>query len=451
MKQGLKNPFSQSLSSKIYILWGVLILENILKLVNELKETSGKLNKASILDREINNEQFKRFIKSVLCPMKIYGIQDKKLNKYLSKTDGKTEFNNMFEVFSYLEENSTGRDIDAERVAAFIDSQPEEYKGFLVESFCKKLRMGIDSTVNKSWSKGFLSKFDVMLAKDFYKELHKVEGKEFVLTEKLDGQRAVFIHKDGRVKVFSRSGKSIMGLTEIENEISRLPENVYDGELLIKNEHLYKDRNVLQETLKITRKDGEKSGLNFWIFDALNNDEFQNGQSKSKFIERKVNLAYQMSRIDTSPFNHIQMLPVLYQGKDMTVIPELLSKLEDEGKEGLMLNLDKPYQCKRSDVLLKIKSMKSMDIKIIGFEEGDGKYKGMLGNLVLDYKGYELRSGSGLNDSDREEIWNNQERYLGKIVEIQYFRESTNDKGGLSVSFPVFLGFRDDKDEPSYH
>lgn len=92
-----------------------------------------------------------------------------------------------------------------------------------------------------------------------------------------------------------------------------------------------------------------------------------------------------------------------------------------------------------------------VDCKIIGFEEGTGKYEGMLGALLLDYKGYELRCGSGFTDEDRKEIWNNKEKYLGKIAEIQYFRESRNQDGGLSVSFPVFICIRHDKDEPSYY
>lgn len=426
------------------------MMENILSIVKELQATSGKLDKEAILKRETNNDEFKQFIKYVLDPMYVYGIQDKKLKKYLGKTVNAISFQSLFETFEYLLENNTGRDEDAKLVATFIDEESvnnEELKDFLVQSITKKLRMGIDSTVNKAWGKGFLNKFEVMLAKDFYKESHKVEGTEFVLTEKLDGQRALFFHVDGQVKAFSRSGQSITGLTEIEDEIKSLPDGVYDGELLIKEEHLYKDRDVLQETLKITRKDGEKSGINFWIFDCISNEEFQDGASRDKYHERRMWL----DNTITSSFEHIYSLPILYAGKDMAVIPQLLANLEAEGKEGLMLNLDKPYYCKRSDVLLKIKTMKTVDLLVTGFEEGEGKYKGKLGNLILDYKGYELRSGSGLTDADRDEFWSKQEEYLGKIAEIQYFRESVNDKGGLSVSFPIFLGFRFDKDVPSYH
>ena len=53
--------------------------------------------------------------------------------------------------------------------------------------------------------------------------------------------------------------------------------------------------------------------------------------------------------------------------------------------------------------------------------------------------------GSGLTKEQRIEIWNNQEDYLGVMVEIQYFEETTNQNGGKSLRFPVFKTFRYDK------
>ena len=94
--------------------------------------------------------------------------------------------------------------------------------------------------------------------------------------------------------------------------------------------------------------------------------------------------------------------------------------------------------------------MNSCDLKIIGFEEGEGKYKGVLGNLICDYKGYQLGVGSGFDDGQRKEIWNNQEKYLNRIAEIQYFEETYNDKGGLSLRFPVFKCIRELGKEVSY-
>ena len=38
----------------------------------------------------------------------------------------------------------------------------------------------------------------------------------------------------------------------------------------------------------------------------------------------------------------------------------------------------------------------------------------------MDFDGVPVKFGSGLTDELRDEIWNNQEKYLGAIGEIQY-------------------------------
>jgi DNA ligase-1 len=39
---------------------------------------------------------------------------------------------------------------------------------------------------------------------------------------------------------------------------------------------------------------------------------------------------------------------------------------------------------------------------------------------------------------------------MNKIVEIQYFEESSDKEGNLSLRFPVFKQVRNDKNEESY-
>lgn len=425
-------------------------MENILQLVEELQANRGKLKKMEILKRESENTEFKSFIKYVLCPMHIYGIQNRKLNRFLGKTDGNTEFNSLFELFEYLLENNTGRDVDAEAVARFIDSEKDEkLKDLYKKAITKNLKMGIDTTVNKAWGKGFIHQFDVMLAKDFYKEHHKIKGKEFVLTEKLDGMRIAFIVKNGEINAFTRQGKPVTQLVELIEEFKTLPNGVYDGELLIKNEDNYTDREVLQETLKLSRKDGVKKGLNFHVFDYLTNEEFEDGESERSYdIRRKI----MYNLFDGRVLSHIHLLPILYQGNDLSVVPDMLERLENEGKEGLMLNIsDAKYVCKRTNSILKIKTMKSFDEEILDVFEGEGKYENMLGGIVVRYKDNTVRVGSGFSDDERELFWSSPELLVGKYAEVQYFRESKNAEGGVSVSFPVFKGIRHDKTEPSYN
>jgi DNA ligase-1 len=96
--------------------------------------------------------------------------------------------------------------------------------------------------------------------------------------------------------------------------------------------------------------------------------------------------------------------------------------------------------------LLKVKKMNTLDLEIIAFEEGSGRLAGTLGARWVRYKdGNTVKVGSGFSDELRNQIWNDRQSYSGKIIEVQYFEESTNADGGKSLRFPVFKDFRFDK------
>ncbi|OAO78591.1 RNA ligase family protein [Anoxybacillus flavithermus] len=423
-------------------------MKHIKFILDNIKNTSSRNQKEEIIRQQKHNELFKNILYRIYNPFIVYGIGDKKLNKFLKTAKGESEFKNIIELLDYLEVHNTGDDETVKKVAIFINNADEELREFYKEIVTKNLRIGVtEKSINKALQYKLIPEFNVQLAKKFEDEVDKIKGKKFVLTEKLDGCRCLLFVENSNIKAFSRQGQPILGLVDIFREAKLLLDGVYDGELLIANADEYKDRDVLQETLKIVRKDTDKRNVIFHVFDYITHDDFKNGKSKLTYDKRREFIE---NNIDKN-LKWIKIVPALYIGSDLNVISDMLAKLESQGKEGLMLNtLDGKYQCKRTDVLLKIKSMNTMDCKIIGFEEGTGKYEGMLGALLLDYKGYELRCGSGFTDEDRKEIWNNKEKYLGKIAEIQYFRESRNQDGGLSVSFPVFICIRHDKDEPSY-
>jgi DNA ligase-1 len=69
--------------------------------------------------------------------------------------------------------------------------------------------------------------------------------------------------------------------------------------------------------------------------------------------------------------------------------------------------------------------------------------RGDLGALVLRTPaGLEFNCGSGFNDEQRHEIWNNQGAYLGKLAKVKSFLVGVKDL----PRFPTFLGFRDEID-----
>lgn len=62
----------------------------------------------------------------------------------------------------------------------------------------------------------------------------------------------------------------------------------------------------------------------------------------------------------------------------------------------------------------------------------------MLSCVTVKHKGYNVRVGSGFSIEQRQEFYKNPNKILGKIITVQYFAESSNQDGGISLRFPTF-------------
>jgi DNA ligase-1 len=273
-------------------------------------------------------------------------------------------------------------------------------------------------------------------------------GRAFTATVKLDGVRCIAVKKAGTVRFLTRTGHTVDGLLEIENSLLDHPQDsfVLDGELLISDTGSLPSKEQFIATSKIVRGKGTKSGITYHVFDCLSLADFEASRNNTPYSERRKLLesAY-------AGMNRVKVVPALYSGTDESRVEGILKKIRDDGQEGIMLNLnDEPYSFRRTNALLKVKVMQDCDLKVIGFKEGEGKYKGALGSVIVDYKGNGLGVGAGIDDEARRYIWENREALLGRTITVQYFEETRDDKGRPSLRFPVFMRIREAGKEVSY-
>lgn len=423
-------------------------IQEVINIFEEIKNNSSRNDKEGILKRNIDNQLFKDMLFFLYNPYIVTGVAKKKLSKFIN-TSKNSELKDIYELMDYLNKNNTGKDENIIEVCSFINSFPEEIKYFLQELVTKDYKCGLTSkTINKVYGENFIPSFDVMLAQKYQDNLNKIKG-IFILTQKLDGNRLILLKEDGKIEFRTRQGQIVEGLKDLEIESELLPDNyAYDGEILLKNENNLDSKELFQATMKEVRKKGNKKKLEFYCFDILPIDEFKQGKSKANCLYRKNQLHNILTILNLQWIKEVEML---YAGEDKSQIEKFLRQAIERGEEGVMVNLDLPYECKRTSNILKVKEMQSCDCKVTGFQEGEGNFKGTLGALFIDYKGYKVKVGSGFTEKDREEIWNSQDKYLGKIIEVQYFEQTHNQEGGTSLRFPVFKCFRDDKTEPSYN
>lgn len=192
----------------------------------------------------------------------------------------------------------------------------------------------------------------------------------------------------------------------------------------------------------------DKSDILYNVFDALPLSEFLEGKSTKPFIERKRELTAAFQGTSMMENAHLRLVQNLYEGSELGAIRRLQKELvEPLDWEGLMINLaDGKYECKRTSNLLKVKEFFDADVVVKDVFEGTGRLEHTLGGVIVDYKGYDVRVGTGFSQTDRDYYWEHQEELIGKVIQISYFEETHNQKdNNISLRFPVFTCTRADK------
>lgn len=445
-------------------------IKELKELFNKLGSTSSSTSKIDIIRSNQDDKLFIKTLQFVYDDFIRTGVSFKSLNSKIidfpvTNTDIQGEYT-LESLMEYVKEHNTGTYSTIMLIQDFASMFPDE-KEFIYHIFAKDIKVGITAkTINKALGKGFIREFSVQLAHPYHKYTEKVTGNEFTLTQKLDGHRSVFIVKNGKGQFYTRKGLPISGLEIQTAEAMKLAEvlgnngsidYVLDGELVLSNDDNLKTKDLFRATSRVLRSEtADKSRIQYNIFDALPTEEFERGKSKDTFKVRKDFLSTFMDAIaydSPESLNHLHLVKDLYSGSDISMIKKLQHDLvEANGWEGLMLNLNNEYYVtKRTSGLLKIKEFFDADVLVKDIFEGTGKFKGTLGGIIVDYKGYTIRIGSGFTDADREYYWNNPREIIGKIVDISYFEETHNQKNDdISLRFPTFISVRTDKDEPSY-
>ena len=432
-------------------------LKHFRDFVNQIMESNSRIHKQNVLKKYKDDEVIKKYLQINFDPYKVYGISTKKLSKDVRVGETLCPLT-VFDLFNYLEEHNTGRDVDiavCQIALEWLAQDDVDCYHLLEKLICKDVVLGIDAkTINKEIPM-CIPTFDVQLAQKYFEKPEKLEGKYFAVTTKIDGGRIIAIKENDQVSFFTRAGQRYEGLVDLEREMMEtFPEGtVLDGEITILNDTGIPSKEAYKRAMKITRSDGEKHGLKMKCFDAMSLEEWKAQKCTHDYIERRL-LLEGLFKYGPSHGVHtyFEVLPELYRGTDTSKVLEYLDEAIANQEEGVMINIcDAPYEFGRTWNLMKVKKMNTLDLQIVDFEEGSGRLAGTLGAIHVRYKdGNIVKVGSGFSDRLRAELWRARGDFLGAICEISFFEESSNADGGVSLRFPIFKDFRYDKTEADF-
>lgn len=438
-------------------------MEKIKEIIQRLQGTSSRTEKESILLENKDNMLWREVLAFLLDPMVVTGIAAKKIEKYKGTIVKQERTLHLSYMLSYLRKHNTGTAEDVLLVLSFVQCFPE-HEEWLLQLFTKSLKLGVEAgTANKVYGKDFVKVFTVMLAESLEKYPNHLDGKEFIITQKLDGCRCVaFVHGNGEVQFFTRNGQDYGEVPDVAADLLKLNARgvAYDGELIAASKSTDTGE-VFRKTISTANSKGVKTGLVYHVFDCLPISSFMAGNYEKPCLMRKIELHDLIADANhprdglSEGLSWVEDVEMLYYGSDQTMITKWFALAQEQGWEGLMLNLaSAPYQAKRVRDLLKVKKFKTVDVRVTGVFEGEGALVGTLGGIIAEFdvdgKTYEVKCGSGFNKEQRDKYWADPSLLVGKIVELKCFEVSKDVDGNYSLRFPIWLDIiRFDKNETS--
>jgi DNA ligase-1 len=441
--------------------------------INKLNESDSRLHKEDVVKQALeasilgstNSQIFLGLAKACYNPYVTFGV------KQIPDTVGIIDAENPWEDFNELlvqlsQRRLTGhaaRDAIADMSIRF-DSN--EWNTFCAAVLRRDLRAGISSTtINKICKKTDyeIPVFGCQLAtnSEGRPEMKGIKR----LEPKLDGVRALFtvIPSDGELTVicFSRNGKVFENFTHIEDQIrdnwvklSRkctvMGHSLYNG-FVLDGEVI---GNTFQELMRQARRktDVQATDSVLNVFDVIPLSDFRAGHWNAQLSKRMETLEEMRSVIDTMP--NVELLPHIMVDLDTAAGKDQLERYARDnvnaGFEGIMIKeMNAPYICKRSTDWMKWKPTITVDLEVVGVEEGTGRNEGRLGALVCsgvdDGKEITVNVGSGFSDGDRDSYWTDSAIIIGRTAEVMCDVITQNQDGTYSLRFPRFVRFRDDK------
>ena len=406
----------------------------IYTLLEAVKKEPRSTQKIKMLEQFPHREELKKLLYLAYDPHVVFGITSKAMPV---KRGGLVSDVNP----DILEKIPTirGRNAKIEYLKSATAWLSPTARQYILSALDKDLNIGVGiKTINKALG-ATVSDFQLMLA---HKQTEERYNSSFGDLEwvyynlKIDGVRCeIDVNGKNDIVFRSRSGLEMEEFL-VENIRYEIEKNYYKFGGRRLDAEIHSDH--FQKFMRIYRRknvDLNSNSTRLAIFDLIDCGSMNLEQRVSEMKNLKESIG-DMRFISFLEYHKIK--------NDYLEIGALARSYIRDGEEGIIIKHPfKPYEYKRSNYWLKFKNKETMDLVVTGFYKGEPntEFSDALGGLIFEYKGEELRCGSGFSRDERNELWKNPDSLIGETVEISFMEET---KTG-SLRHPVFERFRFDK------
>lgn len=266
---------------------------------------------------------------------------------------------------------------------------------------------------------------------------------EFVYQHKHDGCSMMILVGINVVRIFSREGNEVKSMPHIAEAIRKLsqdrPNMVYFGEA-------YHPDMLFHDINGAFRRQSPQDFLQAWLFDCVTLQEFREGTSKRPYSQRVKALRGVLSGDPAARIMPVATYGTLVEAAAAVEPWRAVGLYELDGFMKKQLSAGWDAGVDNEGRSLKLKDSISVDLRCVGTVEGKGKFAGMVGALVVEWRGeHVVVSGGKLKTKERQALWDDPSGIVNHIVEVHAL--SITPDGQLRE--PRYQRTRDDKTEPS--
>jgi hypothetical protein len=437
-----------------------------LNLLKQLQSTQGNIAKVDFVKDNLHKSDFIKTLRFLLDPLVTTNISRAKWNKASEIPNESIEV--LDELLKALE-SCTGKNEQVGKIKYFINSIQD-----------KTLKEVLEGVANKDFKTNFgLKMWEEVFPDDKIKGVvycgcqaysnkkldELLEEGELIAEVKNDGQFIYAFVTENYVKFKTRKGKSQIINGQLVDELKRLRlekvsfDFVLNGELLIKD---YANRDEANGLIRGIASSNEKieegnvkerdtfvkkngisideieSRLQYVVWDLIPMDKYKDGEDLTPYEIRSNNLEYVTDTFNSKSIKKTGSRIVKSKEEVFRYFYEML----DLRLEGIVLKSKKSvFKDGKAKSNLKFKIQFDCELRIVGFSKGKdgGKYKDTLGSLECSTDDGLLKTGvGGISEILRDEIWNNQSEWLGKIITVKCNGTSKNSDNEYSLRYANF-------------
>jgi DNA ligase-1 len=447
---------------------------SIKQIFDEIAAESSTNQKMEILKKYKDNELLKRVL--YLANSKRVKFYLKQIPAYTHNKIGWTLEEALNMLMSIANREFTGQNA-IDKLTIWLENVSAD-DAYIIERIIEKdCKIGMGTTFMNKVIKDLIEDTPYMGAISFDEKKARAifdKGSRGISQIKMDGRYCNAIIRGGEVELESRSGEAtVVTGAKFLAELANFEDCVLNGELTMDGVPRYESNGIIASVIDIQSKRGERTeketekkleafekkhgsfekalnSIRYTVWDTISVDEYFDKSSKIPYLIRLLKVEQLIIKSGSSMVYVIESRIVNTYAEAMEHFQEVLAtEVNGVPQEGTILKDENgTWKDGKPTWQIKMKLEMDVDLVIVGFNYGT---KGTKNENVISSFNCESSDGlvktrpQGIKEDMMVYITENQDKLLGKILQVKCNGLSKDKEGNYSLLYPSFVEVRDDK------